>query len=181
MSGQPGPGRLTLAARIDQLFKTAHPRDRRELTYEEATAGINARAAARGGETISPAYLHELRTGRKTNPRLSHLESIADYFDVPLSYLVGDDEEVAAIHADLRLVAAMRDGRIEHIATRALGQSPEALDMIIDVVERLRAIQQLPEVDTPPGAAGGRRTPGTTESGAPARTAGDRPREEGTE
>lgn len=140
MAEEPSPQRLTLADKLDQLFKTAHPRGRGELSYEEVAAGINAR----GGE-ISASYLWELRTGKKDNPRLQHLTAIADYFDVPTSYLIEEGEEAAQIHAELRLLAAMREKRIQQIAARALGLSPEALGAIADVVERLRDFQGLPK------------------------------------
>lgn len=141
MTGQPAHERLTLASKLDQLFRTAHPRARGEYTYDEVAVGINAR----GGETISPAYLHELRTGKKDNPRKRHLEVIAEFFDVPASYLLEEGETAAQIHAELQLLAAMRDSNIRGLAAHAAKLSPRALQAITEMTKRLHELENTPD------------------------------------
>lgn len=139
MSEERDPEQLTLAAKLDQLFKAARPRASGEFTYDEVAAGINAL----GGETISPAYLHELRTGKKDNPRKRHLDAIARFFDVPSSYLLEDGEAAARIHAELRLQAAMQDNEIQRIALRASNLSPATLHAVAQIIEQARQIEGL--------------------------------------
>ena len=137
----PTPG-LTLAEKLDRLFKTAHPRGRGEYSYEEVAEGIRRR----GGVTISASYLWELRTGQKDNPRKKHLEAIADYFGVSPTYFF-DDAIAARIDAQLELFAAMRASDVRRLALRAADLSPETLRSIAQLVERARQLEGLPDGD----------------------------------
>lgn len=140
MSGNAGERKLTLAEKIDQLFKTMHPAGRGEYTYEEVVGGIQRL----GLETMSITQLWELRNGKKTNPRKHQLEGLAAFFEIPAAYFLDDDESARAIHAELKLLTAMRDSRVKRIAARAADLSPEALGAVTDIIERLRRIQGLP-------------------------------------
>lgn len=136
----------TLAQKLDQLFKTAHSRGQRELTYEEVAQGINAM----GGPTISAAYIWQLRTGAKNNPRKSHLEALARFFQVPPSYFF-DDDEATRMYAEMQLLAGMRDANIRNIAARASELSSEGIRALAGIVEHLRQVEGLPprEQDAP--------------------------------
>jgi hypothetical protein len=76
--GEPATGE-NLADRLNRLFRTARSPRGRPYTTGEAARAI----AAAGGPTISPTYLWELRTGRATDPRRSHLQALAAFFGVP--------------------------------------------------------------------------------------------------
>ena len=130
----------TLADKLDRLFRAVHPRGRGEYTLEEVVEGIRAR----GGPTISVSYLWELRTGRRGNPRRSHLQALADFFGVSPAYFF-DDAATARIDAQLELLAALRDAGVRRIALRAFGLSPETLTAIAGIVERARQLERLPE------------------------------------
>jgi transcriptional regulator with XRE-family HTH domain len=136
------PPARSLAERIDHLFKTVHPRDRGEYSPREVAAAIRRQ----GGPPISAAYIWELRTGRATDPRKSHLEALAAFFGVPVTYFL-DDEQAARIAAELDLLAALRDSPARQIALRAAGLSPEVLAPIAEMLRQARRLEGLPADD----------------------------------
>ena len=73
----PDPPSPSLAEKLDALFRA-----RGDASLEDVARAIRAG----GGPTISASYLWLLRTGRKTNPTLRHLEALARYFGVPPAY-----------------------------------------------------------------------------------------------
>ena len=62
MAGDGSQGNV-LAERLDHLFATVHPRDRRPYTLREVADAINAEA---GATIISVSYLSQLRAGQRT-------------------------------------------------------------------------------------------------------------------
>lgn len=129
----------TLAEKLDRLFKSGHPSGGGEYTYEEVADGIKRL----GLTPISPSYLWELRTGKKDNPRMQHLESIAAFFGVtPADFY--NEEAFDRIEARLELFAALRDAGVEQLALNAADLSPETLRTITQLVERARQLEGLP-------------------------------------
>jgi transcriptional regulator with XRE-family HTH domain len=130
----------TLAQKLDYLFQLVHPGRRGEFTHKEVADEI----AARGGPTISATYVWELRTGRKDNPTLKHIEALAQFFHVPPAYFL-DENEAKRIDAELELLGALRDASVRHMALRAAGLSPESLGTITEMIERVRQLEGLPD------------------------------------
>src|SRR5438045_3516550 len=95
--------RRTVAARLDTLFRSLHPRDRQEYTCEEVAAGIRAQ----GGPAIAAA-IQQLRAGLGDHPSQEHLAAIAAFFRMPAAYFV-DDALAERIDAELELLVALRD------------------------------------------------------------------------
>jgi len=151
----------TLAEKLDHLFRTVHPRDRGEYSFEEVAEAIRQR----GGPTISATYLWQLRKGLRDNPTKKHLEALSDFFGVPVSYFF-DEQAAARIDAQLDLLAALRDAQVQQLALRAAGLSPDSLRAIADMIERVRNLEGLPET------AGDRAPP---RRGRPWHRAGDAP------
>jgi transcriptional regulator with XRE-family HTH domain len=85
-----------------------------------------------------------LRKGVRDNPTKRHLEALADFFGVAPAYFF-DDAAARRIDAELALLTAMRDTSVRQIALRASGLSPKSLDAIIEMVERVRELEGLPE------------------------------------
>jgi transcriptional regulator with XRE-family HTH domain len=142
----------TLAEKLDHLFRTVHPRNRGEYSYEEVAEAIRRR----GGPTISANYLWLLRKGLRDNPTKKHLEVLADFFGVPVAYFF-DDELAARIDAQLDLLATLRDANVRQLALRAAALSPESLRAIADMVERARQLEGVPETaERRPGRRRGR-------------------------
>ncbi|GGS93281.1 helix-turn-helix domain-containing protein [Streptomyces chromofuscus] len=128
----------TLAQKLDHLFVTIHPRDRGAYSYEEVASGIERS----GGPTISASYIWSLRTGKKDNPTMKHLEALAGFFGVAPSYFF-NDESAERIAAELSLLASMRDNRVRDVALRASGLSAETLETIKGFIERARTLEGL--------------------------------------
>ncbi|RCG21959.1 XRE family transcriptional regulator [Sphaerisporangium album] len=134
----PGDER-TLAAKLNHLFRTIHPRTGGEYSFEEVATAIRDR----GGPTISATYIWQLRKGIRDNPTKRHLEALAGFFGVPPAYFF-DDAAAKRIDAELALLSALRDASVRQIALRAAGLSPKSLDAITEMVERVRELEGLP-------------------------------------
>ncbi|NGO46207.1 helix-turn-helix domain-containing protein [Streptomyces ureilyticus] len=132
------PEQRTLAQKLDHLFLTIHPRGRGPYTHEEVASAIQRS----GGATISASYIWSLRTGKKDNPTMKHLEALAGFFGVAPAYFF-DDESSERIDAQLSLIASMRDNHVVEVATRASGLSVETLETIKGFIERARTLEGL--------------------------------------
>jgi len=141
----------TLAEKLDYLFTTVHPGDRGEYSNQEVADALHER----GGPTISATYVWQLRRGDRDNPTKRHLEALAEFFGVPVSYFF--DETTERIDAELALLAAIRDAGVRHIALRASALPPESLESIRQIIEVMRGVNGLP-VDG--ATAGGDVSPG---------------------
>lgn len=133
------PPRRTLAEKVDRLFAQVRP-TKGEYSYEHVASAIRAE----GGPTISATYLWQLRKGLRDNPTLKHLEALSSFFGVPAAYFF-DDEAATSIDAQLSVLASLRDASVRNVAVRASGLSPESLETIADMIERVRKLEGLPE------------------------------------
>ncbi len=129
--GEPKRG-PSLAEKLYQLFKAAHGRDERELTYQEVADGIMEQS----GTKISPSYIWELRTGATTNPRKAHIEALARFFKVSPVYFY-EDEQGERIYERLESMVAVRDSNINRIAGRIQDLSPRGQELIAGIVEQV--------------------------------------------
>lgn len=135
--------RPTLAQKINRLFDL-HPRGQGPQSNDEVAAAISAR----GGATISPAYLYLLRSGKRDNPTARHLEALAQHFGVPPGYFL-NDTEAETIAKELELLLAMRDAGVKQVALRASGLSAESLEAVAMLLTRLRKGEGLPDPTEP--------------------------------
>ncbi|MDA8303247.1 MAG: helix-turn-helix domain-containing protein [Actinomycetota bacterium] len=149
MSEGAQPGR-SFADKLNHLFATVHPRDRRPYSMDEVAAGITEQ----GGEPVSASYLWMLRKGQRDNPTIKTVEAIARFFGVPTAYFF-DDELAGKVDEQLELLAKMRDAGLESLGLRAGELSPEsraAVARIIDVAsEALAKMLGVVENAEPPG------------------------------
>lgn len=132
---EPEPAQTSFAARLDRLFRQVHPGRSGQYTYEEVAQG-----ATRAGFEISAAYVWQLRTGKRTNPTLRHIEGLAAFFGVPAGYFL-DPQVYDRVDPELELAATLRDVGVRQLALRAHGLSPEALAAIQDMVEHVRRLE----------------------------------------
>lgn len=183
--------RRTLADKLNQLFATFRPesqevgrgRPGREYYNSEIADRINRpgpianRIRELVGETvtISGAYLGELRQGKATDPRLSHLKALAIAFGVPTSYLVDDEEDdpTGTVAADLHRLGQMRRLGVQQVVFRDVlgrsglsGRSQEAMTAIFEQLLEMEGISDRGSGDDarPPSVDDGTRRP---ETGAP--------------
>lgn len=129
----------SLARKLDHLFRTVHPPRRGEYTYEEVAAGIRELGIA-----ISHTYVWQLRRGTRTNPTKRHLTGLAAFFGVPPAYFF-DDDVATRIDKELDLAVALRNSPVRNIAMRMVDLTPDSVNTIKEVVDRIRAIEGLPE------------------------------------
>lgn len=144
----------TLAGRLNHLFGVDVGRKGREPTYREVATAI----ADRGGPTVSPSYIWQLRTGLKDNPTLKHLEALAGYFEVEPAYFF-DSATAERVEADRALSIAMADPTVRELTLAAAELSPESLRMVRSVIERTRALER--SAVRQPGAKGARNAAST--------------------
>jgi transcriptional regulator with XRE-family HTH domain len=128
----------SLADKLDQLFRTIHPPDQAEYTYEEVAQALRKLR----GPTISATYVWQLRKGLRDNPTKRHLEALSEFFGVPVAYFF-DDNEAARIDTELKLVVALRDSAVRELAVRAVGLSAGSLTAIRGMIEQVRLLEGL--------------------------------------
>lgn len=131
----------TFADKLNRLFAVMPRPGQGEYSPEEVAREI----VVRGGN-ISPAYIYMLRKGQRDNPTKKHIEALADFFHVPVSYFF-DEGQGRDWDEQLALVAAVKDDAIRLIAQRAAGLSPAALDAVLRIVEVARGVEHLPECE----------------------------------
>jgi transcriptional regulator with XRE-family HTH domain len=134
-----------LAKTLTMLFELfPNPETKRPYTFEEAADAINKRAAElsedeRKTRTISSTYVWQLTRGKRNNPTVGHLNSLADLFNISLSQLIdaiaGDDPRA---REDLQLVAAMRDAGVLEIMHRVRGMGEDSRRTLLAVLEHAR-------------------------------------------
>lgn len=130
-----------LSVKIDRLFEIMRKPSNPPLSNAAAAEAI----AEKTGVSISAAYLWQLRSGLKTNPTVTHLRAIAEFFGVPASYLV-DAGLDPHIDAQLRLLQTFRDAGVRDLAARASGLTPQSLESIRIIIDQARQLEQLPPV-----------------------------------
>jgi len=120
----------TLAQKIDRLFDVFRRENGEQYSHEEVAAACRESS----GESFSATYLWQLRTGRRDNPTKRHLEALANFFQVPLTYFF--DEKIGAeIDSELKFLGALRNAGVRNLALRALDLSPGGLATITDMLE----------------------------------------------
>jgi transcriptional regulator with XRE-family HTH domain len=137
-----------LADRLDQLFRTVHPKDRGPYTHAEVAEAINTAA---GEGVISPTYVWQLRTGRRDNPTKKHLSALAAFFGVSPMYFF-EDIEAGRDSVPAELVTALKDDTVREMALRAAGLSDRSLNAIRDMIESARAVEGMSEPPTGPAS-----------------------------
>jgi len=141
-----------LADRLDDLFRTVHPKDRGPYTPAEVAEAVNEAA---GERVISSTYVWQLRTGRRDNPTQKHLSALATFFGVSPMYFF---EETEADRGTVppELVAALKDDDVRDMALRATGLSERSLRAIKDMIESARTVEGLAVEDhrSRPGNSG---------------------------
>ncbi|MFC9999629.1 hypothetical protein [Nocardia sp. NPDC127526] len=130
---------LALSARLHRLFDAFHLRE--TPTQPEDAVAVAVSAAL--GKPVSANDIERMTAGdfdgsAVVDPEI--LAAIAAHFEVPAAYLVGtDSERVAAIDANLRLIAAARDAGVSGLALRGDSVDPSELaDIFAKIAQRRR-------------------------------------------
>lgn len=136
----------TLAEKIDVLFQVVRRPNREQFSHEEVAKACRQAT----GETFSAAYLWQLRTGRRTNPTKRHLEALAQFFHVPVTYFFDEDKSVA-IARELEVLGVLRDAEVRSVALRAVNLSREGIATISDMIDVIARREQELEQNAGPG------------------------------
>src|SRR3954447_13232652 len=134
-SGEGIPG---LADKLNHLFATA-PAPTKSGRYSNDTA---AEALAGYGVTVSGVHLSHLRSGRRDNPSARLLAALAELFGVPIGYFFDPTME-ERINAELDALTALKDSRAKSLMLRAQGVSPQSMEHLEAILERIRQIEGL--------------------------------------
>jgi transcriptional regulator with XRE-family HTH domain len=123
-----------LTALIDAGRATGeHPQSYREMSSAIERAG---------GPAMSPAYLQQLATGRRINPKIHYVEALAALFNVPVTYFF--DDETAAERA-----AGGKEAQL--MAMRAAELSPEGRRQVMDLLALVERYEQAERENTTRG------------------------------
>jgi transcriptional regulator with XRE-family HTH domain len=137
----------TLADKINQLFRTIHPRDRGPYSNEEVASSIRD-----GGESMSATYLWMLRRGERTNPTMRHLQALAGFFGVAPAYFF-DEAVTRRTDRDLELLSSLRQLGAKRVALRTVlesaGLSEASQRLVQQVVDRCLELEGLSDDATP--------------------------------
>jgi transcriptional regulator with XRE-family HTH domain len=136
MVDNPTPGR-SLADKLNYLFAHNTPRNGQAYSNEQVATAISAR----GEVTISQSYIWQLRKSKKDNPTYKHLQALAGFFGVPISYFF-DDEVTDRVEAQLvklrseqlRLNEIAGTSEVQLMAMRAGELSPRRRKLVMELL-----------------------------------------------
>lgn len=135
-----------LARRLDHLFKTVHPKDRKPYTHAEVANAINKAA---GERLASTTYIWQLRTGRSDNPTYKLLVGLSRFFGVSPAYFF-DEAETARDAVPAEVTLALKNDRVRDIALDAAGLSGHSLDAVRQLIASARALESQPKTSPRP-------------------------------
>lgn len=127
----------SLADKLNYLFAHYMPRDGQEYSNEQVAAAISAR----GQVKISQSYIWQLRKSKKDNPTYKHLQALAGFFGVPVSYFFDDEvtdrvaqqlENLRSEQVRLNEIAGTSD--VQVMAMRAGELSPQRRRLVMDLL-----------------------------------------------
>jgi len=119
--------------KLAYLIETVHPPGRGPYSYREIAAGIADHPGA-----VTAAHINQLVKGKQPHPRIHHVEALASFFGVPVTYFF-DEDTAAQVMAEYELVAAMRDSRIREICRHAPRLDQQGLIAITNLIKNLTA------------------------------------------
>ncbi|MFE7312852.1 helix-turn-helix domain-containing protein [Streptomyces sp. NPDC057555] len=134
----------SLTEKINHLFATIKDDDGREYSNEYA-----ANAISQTGINISMSYIWQLRKGKKDNPTVRHLQGLANFFGVPISYFF-DDAVARQVHGRLVQMEAERasvnealeDRDVKLMAMRAGELSEARRKQVMDLLDVVYKLEQ---------------------------------------
>jgi transcriptional regulator with XRE-family HTH domain len=126
-----------LADKLNTLFAHYRPRHGQEYSNEQVAAAISAR----GEVKISQSYIWQLRKSKKDNPTYKHLQALAGFFGVPVSYFFDDevtdrvDQQLDKLRSEqLRLNEIAGSSDVQLMAMRAGELSPQRRRLVMELL-----------------------------------------------
>lgn len=130
-----GPGEDTsFAERLAHLISTVHPPDRKPYSYREIAQGV----AELTGVSMSATHVQQLAVGARRDPKRSHIQALARFFGVPVTYFF-DDDVAERVDGQIADVVAWRDTGARDLAQRAMRLSERDRDTVSALVDQLNS------------------------------------------
>lgn len=127
-----------LAEKLDHLFTTVHAPTRTGLYSNDSAAA----ALGERGISVTGTHISHLRTGRRDNPSARLLAGLAELFGVPIGYFFDPSTE-DRVNSELGALDALRDSEVKSLMMRARGISPQSMENLKGILERIREIEGL--------------------------------------
>ncbi|MEU4198944.1 helix-turn-helix transcriptional regulator [Streptomyces sp. NPDC039022] len=170
--GDEDRGPVSLAEKLDRLFQERSRERGKSLSANDVATDINIRA---GEQVISGNYIWQLRKGKRDNPTKRHIEALAEYFGVPAAHFHDQQDAgsggAAADRADQppELLEAMQDAGVIAMAARFMDMSAESRTAVLEMIDRVRKLEGLPDVGSTTGNGAGHPMGNTGETWRTAR------------
>lgn len=123
----------TFDARLNRLFETVYPPGRGPHSSAEVIAALNAQ-----GIRMSAPYLSQLRSGSRTNPSMTTLVALANFFRVKPAYFL-DDGYYTTLDRELSWLVMTRDETIRDVVLRFAELPKHARERVAGFIEELHA------------------------------------------
>jgi transcriptional regulator with XRE-family HTH domain len=120
------PPQRTFAEKLSNLIDSARTDGRAPHSYREMSAAIE-RA---GGPAMSPAYLQQLATGKRVNPKIHYVEALAKLFAVPVTYFFEDEAERGTGSGGADVEAKLMAMRAQELSPQGRKQVMALLDLV---------------------------------------------------
>ncbi|WP_033294330.1 transcriptional regulator [Amycolatopsis jejuensis] len=122
----------SFAQRLAHLIATVHPPDRKPYSYREIAQGV----ADVTGVSMSATHVQQLAVGARRDPKRSHIQALAKFFGVPVTYFF-DDEVAEQVDGQVADVVAWRDTQARDLAQRAMQLSPRDRETVSALLDQL--------------------------------------------
>ncbi|MGW4522300.1 XRE family transcriptional regulator [Amycolatopsis sp. NPDC004378] len=122
----------SFAERLTRLIATVHPPDRKPYSYREIATGV----AEQTGVTMSATHVQQLAVGARKDPKRSHIQALAQFFGVPVTYFF-DDQVAGQVDQQVEDVVAWRDSEARTLAQRAMRLSPRDRETVTALLDQL--------------------------------------------
>jgi transcriptional regulator with XRE-family HTH domain len=130
-----GPDEVSsFAARLTRLIATVHPPDRKPYSYREIAQGV----ADATGVSMSATHVQQLAVGARLDPKRSHIQALAQFFGVPVTYFF-DDAVAEQIDRQVDDIVAWRDTEARAMAQRAMRLSPRDRETVSTLMDQLNS------------------------------------------
>lgn len=125
----------SFADKLNSLFETKTKPDGTRYTQEEL---IRA-----SGGALTRVYLWKLRTGRATNPGLSMVKAIADFFGVGVDYFFEAAPRKAPPATDI-VEEVSKNGLATQIAMRSTKLDEEGKKKVLEMIDYILSLSNKP-------------------------------------
>ena len=127
----------SFAERLARLIATVHPPDRKPYSYREIAQGV----ADLTGVSMSATHIQQLAVGARRDPKRSHIQALAQFFGVPVTYFF-DDEVAGQIDHQVDDVVAWRDTEARAMAQRAMLLSARDRETVSALMDQLNSYDE---------------------------------------